>query len=57
VYELWLKKITERLGAPTAVDDNDIHISKLWCLRDGVALELRMLKDASSPVVDIHWVK
>ncbi len=57
VHELWVKKITERLGAPASVDDNSIHLSKLWRLKDGVVLELRMLKDANNPVLDIHWVK
>lgn len=57
VFEQWAKKITERLGAAKEGEDNSIDTSKLWRLKGGVVLELRLIKDDDSPVVDIHWVK
>lgn len=57
VFEAWLKKLTDRHGAATEESDNSITISKVWRLKNGFVIELRLLKDDNSPVVDIHWVK
>lgn len=57
VFEQWLKTISERHGAPTGEEDNSPASSKLWKLKNRVAIELRLLKDEDSPVVDIHWAK
>jgi hypothetical protein len=57
VFEAWLKKLNERHGASKEVSDNSISLSHVWRLKNGFVIELRSLKDADSPVVDIHWVK
>lgn len=57
VYDLWLNKITNSLGKPIELDDNSIHTSNVWRSNSGVALELRILKEEGSPIVDVHWVK
>lgn len=57
VFEEWLKKLTERHGAPAESQDTSILVSKVWRLKGGFAVELRSLKDSESPVVDIHWVR
>jgi hypothetical protein len=57
VFGRWLKIIVERHGAAKEEQDTSIDTSKVWRLKNGVALELRLIKDDDSPVVDIHWVK
>jgi hypothetical protein len=57
VFERWVKLIVERHGAAKEAQDNSIDASRVWRLKDGVALELRLIKDDDSPVIDIHWVK
>lgn len=56
LYEAWLKKLTARHGTPQDEDTSVAH-EKLWRLKNGVAILLRSLKDAESPVVEIRWVK
>lgn len=57
VFEAWLKKLTEKHGAAKEISDNSIYLSHVWRLKNGFVIELRSLKDADSPVVDIHWVR
>jgi hypothetical protein len=57
VFEQWTKKITDKHGVAKAVEDNSIATSRVWKLPNGFAIELRLLKDDNSPVVDLHWVK
>jgi hypothetical protein len=57
VYESFLKKLEERHGATKEKEDDSIATSKVWRLKNGFAIEVRLLKDENSPVVDIHWVK
>jgi hypothetical protein len=57
VFARWLKLIVEKHGAPKEDQDTSVDTSKVWRLKDGVALELRLIKDDDSPVIDIHWVK
>lgn len=57
VFEAWLKKLTERHGASKEVSDTEVSISHVWRLKNKFVIELRSLKDADSPVVDVHWVK
>ena len=56
VFETWTKKITDKVGTPAHAESMD-HIENKWDLKDMVELELRLIKDDESPVVDIHWVK
>jgi hypothetical protein len=57
LFERWSSTLKERLGPPDEQQDNSISVSQVWRLKDGVAIELRTLKDANSPIVDVHWVK
>lgn len=57
VFKTWLKKLAEKYGAAKQEEDNSIATSRLWRLKNGLAVELRVLKDQDSPVVDVHWVK
>lgn len=57
VYEQLMKKIIERHGAANDGEDTSIATSKVWRLKNGFAIELRLLKDDNSPVIDVHWVK
>lgn len=56
VFEDWSKRIVEKHGKPTELDNEDVT-SRLWKLNDGVMLELKLVKDDNSPVLDIRWVK
>ncbi|HJQ24765.1 MAG TPA: hypothetical protein VKA60_12685 [Blastocatellia bacterium] len=56
IFDEWKKQITERHGAANEVD-NRVSTSELWRLKNGFTLELRLVKDDDSPVVEIHWVK
>lgn len=56
LFEEWSKKILEKQGAPTESDTSQAT-SRLWKLKTGFTIELRLIKDENSPVVDIHWVK
>lgn len=57
VFEAWLKKLTQRHGAPQEGRDDEFALMKVWRLKNGFALQLRTIKDAHSPVVEITWVK
>lgn len=57
VFAQWTRKIIAKHGAAKEEEDNSIHTSKLWRLKNGFVIELRLIKDVDSPVVDIHWVK
>jgi hypothetical protein len=57
VFEQMMKKVIERHGAAHEEADTSIDTSKVWRLKNGFVIELRLLKDDNSPVVDIHWVK
>lgn len=57
VYDAWLKKLTERHGAATEEHDDEFATMKVWRVENGFAIQLRTLKDAHSPVVEITWVK
>ena len=57
VYEAFLKKLEERHGATKETSDDSVATSNVWRLKNGFAIEVRVLKDENSPVVDIHWVK
>lgn len=56
VFEAWSNRIVEKHGKVTSESVTEDVTSRLWNL-DGVLLELRLIKDANSPVVDIRWVK
>jgi len=56
VFDTWTKKISEKVGTPAHAESMD-HVENKWDLKDMVELELRLIKDDDSPVVDIHWVK
>ena len=56
VFDAWSKKISDKVGTPAHAESMD-HISRKWDLADKVEIELRLIKDDESPVVDIHWVK
>lgn len=57
LYDAWLKKLTARHGAATEDHDDEFAVIKVWRLKNGFALQLRTLKDAHSPVVEVTWVK
>lgn len=57
VFEQVLKKIVEKHGAANDGEDTSIATSKVWRLKNGFTIEVRLLKDVNSPVVDVHWVK
>ncbi|HJR07949.1 MAG TPA: hypothetical protein VJ842_11875 [Pyrinomonadaceae bacterium] len=57
VFDEWLKKIVGRHGVSKEVSDTEVSISHVWRLKNKFVIELRSLKDAGSPVVDVHWVK
>jgi hypothetical protein len=57
IYDRYLKKIKARHGKPSEIHDDEIAVSNVWRLKNGMAIELRSPKDINSPVVDIHWVK
>lgn len=57
LFDAWLKKITDRHGEPTENHDDESALIKLWRLKNGFAIQLRTLKDANSPVVELTWVK
>lgn len=57
VFASWLKRLVERQGAAKEEEDNSVAVSKVWRLKDGFVVELRAVKDADSPIVDVHWVK
>jgi hypothetical protein len=57
VFDEWHKKIVERHGVSKEVSDTEVSLSHVWRLKNKFAIELRSLKDADSPVVDVHWVK
>lgn len=57
IFEEWTRQVTARHGGPKEVHDDSSATSRIWQLKDGIALELRAPKDPGSPVVDIHWVK
>jgi hypothetical protein len=56
LFASWQKELTARHGAPKEDDDN-IATSDVWKFKDGFVIELRLIKDKNSPVVDIHWLK
>jgi len=57
LFDAWLKKLTGRHGEPAETHDDEFALIKVWRLKNGFALQLRTLKDAQSPVVEITWVK
>jgi hypothetical protein len=57
LFDAWLKKLTERHGAAQEERDDEFALIKVWRLKNGFALQLRTLKDAHSPVVELTWVK
>ena len=57
VFEAWLKKLTERHGPAQEERDDEFASTKVWRLKSGFAVQLRTLKDAHSPVVELTWVK
>lgn len=57
LFDAWLKKLTARHGEPAETHDDEFALIKVWRLKNGFALQLRTLKDAHSPVVEITWVK
>ena len=56
LFDEWTKKISDKLGTAAHAESMD-HISNKWDLKDSMEIELRLIKDDESPVVDIHWVK
>jgi hypothetical protein len=54
LFAEWLKKLTAKHGPAKEELDNEILVSKVWRLKNGFVIELRLLKDVNSPVVDIH---
>jgi hypothetical protein len=56
VFEKWAKQISDKHGVAEDTDTSDVK-SKLWRLKTGIAIELRLVKDDDSPVVDVRWVK
>jgi hypothetical protein len=57
VFKRWVKQFTQKYGSATEESDNSIATSRVWRLKSGFAIELRLLKDPDTPVVDVHWVK
>ncbi len=56
VFEAWSRRIVEKHGKVTSESVTEDVTSRLWNI-DGVLLELRLIKDVNSPVIDIRWVK
>jgi hypothetical protein len=56
VFDAWTRKVSDKVGTPAHAESMD-HIENKWDLKDMVELEIRLIKDDESPVVDIHWVK
>jgi hypothetical protein len=56
VFEQWSRRIIEKHGKVTSESITEDVTSRLWDI-DGVLLELRLIKDVNSPVIDIRWVK
>ena len=57
VFEQFSRKIGDRHGDSKEVSDTSVDTSKVWRLKDGFVIELRLIKDDDSPVIDVHWVK
>ena len=57
VFEQLRLKIVKKHGVATEEKDTSIDTSKVWRLKNGFIIELRLIKDDDSPVIDIHWVK
>lgn len=57
VFEQMSRRISDRHGEAKEVSDTSVDTSKLWRLKDGTAIELRLIKDEDSPVIDVHWVR
>ena len=51
------RRIGDRHGDAKEVSDTSADTSKVWRLKGGVVIELRLVKDDDSPVIDVHWVK
>jgi hypothetical protein len=57
MFEQLKMKIEKKHGAAKEGQDTSIATSKVWKLKNGYIIELRLIKDDDSPVIDIHWVK
>lgn len=57
LFDQLAKKITEKHGVPEMDEETSVDISKLWKLKNNYTIELRLIKDDNSPVIEIHWVK
>lgn len=57
VFAQMSRKIGEKHGDAKEASDTSIDTSQLWRLKNGFVIELRLIKDVDSPVVDVHWVK
>ena len=57
VFEQFLRKLVDRHGEAKETSDTSVDTSKVWRLKNGFAIELRLIKDDDSPVIDVHWVK
>ena len=57
VFARWSKILIAKHGAPSEITDDKEAISKVWRLKSGYTVELRMPKDIDSPIVDLHWVR
>ena len=57
VFEQLSRKISDRHGEAKETSDTSVDTSKVWRLKDGFVIELRLIKDDDSPVIDVHWVK
>lgn len=57
VFERFLRKLVDRHGEAKETSDTSTDTSKVWRLKNGFAIELRLIKDDDSPVIDVHWVK
>jgi hypothetical protein len=57
VFAQMSRKIGNRHGETKEVSDTSIDTSKVWRLKNGFTIELRLIKDDDSPVVDVHWVR
>jgi hypothetical protein len=55
LFSQWTSRIVDKHG-PATESDTTTDTSRLWKLKDNVLLELRLIKDDNSPVIDIHWV-
>ncbi len=50
-------RIADRHGDAKEVSETSVDTSKVWRPKGGVVVELRLVKDDDSPVIDVHWVK